>query len=133
MYINNITHLIRITRSDLMTTAIHYKQGVAILKPTGKIISTAIPEFRKTMVKHIDTTYTPRVLIDFERVHKMDSAGLGVFITAYNIARSKEGGRIGIINVGKHIRNVVVQTRLINIFEHYKNEDAAIAALSSRI
>jgi len=116
-----------------MTTTIRYKQGVAILKPTGKIISTAIPEFRKTMVKHIDTTYTPRVLIDFERVHKMDSAGLGVFITAYNIARAKKGGRIGIINVGKHIRNVVVQTRLINIFEHYKNEDAAIAALSSRI
>ncbi len=115
-----------------MTTTTRYKEGVAILEPNGKIIGTAIPKLRESVIKQIDTTYTPRVLINFANVHRMDSAGLGVFITAYNIARAKNG-HIGIINVGKHIRNLIVQTRLLNLFEHYENEEVAVTALSQHV
>ena len=114
-----------------MTTTTRYKEGVAILEPTGRIIGTAIPELREIMIKQVATTYTPRVLIDFGNVYRMDSAGLGVFLNAYNMARAREG-RIGIINVGRHIRNLVVQTRLINLFEHYENEEVAVASLTER-
>ena len=113
-----------------MKTTIHTKAGVTILEPTGKIIGEAVPELRAALIKQIDTTQTPCILINFEHVHKMNSAGLSRFVTAYNMARPKNG-RIGIINVSKHIKNLIVQTRLINLFEHYKNEEAAIAALSN--
>ena len=114
-----------------MATLTHSKNGVSILEPTGKIIGEAIPELRQTLIKHVDAKPAPSILINFERVHKMDSAGLGVFITAYNMAHAK-GGRIGIINVGSHIKNLIVQNRLIRIFERFDTEDAAISALSDR-
>ncbi len=114
-----------------MATLTHSKNGVSILEPTGKIIGEAIPELRQTLIKHVDSTQTPSILINFEHVHKMDSAGLGVFITAYNMVRAK-GGRIGIINVGRHMRNLIVQNRLIRLFERFDTEDAAISALSDR-
>ncbi len=112
-----------------MQTTTRYKEGVAILEPTGRIIGPAIPKLRKKVIAQVDTTYTPRVLIDFANVHRMDSAGLGVFLNAYKIAHAREG-RIAIINVGRHIRNLIVQARLINLFEHYENEEEAVAALS---
>jgi anti-sigma B factor antagonist len=114
-----------------MATVTYLKDGVSILEPPNKIIGAAIPELRQALVKYVDETQRPSILINFERVSKIDSAGLGVFITAYNMARAK-GGRIGIVNVDKHIRNLIVRSRLINIFEHFNTEDAALSALSDR-
>ena len=114
-----------------MATVTYLKDGVSILEPTGKIIGGAIPELRQILVKHVDRTQTPSILVNFARVNKMDSAGLGVFIYAYNMVRAK-GGRIGIINVDKHIKNLIVQSRLIRIFERFDSEDAALSALSDR-
>lgn len=38
--------------------------------------------------------------------------------------------RIGIINTGRHIRNLLVLTRLVSVFEHFEDEDAAVSALA---
>lgn len=114
-----------------MTTTTRWKDDIVILAPTGKIIGDAIPELRETMIKQIDTTYTPRILIDLEKVRRMDSSGLGLLIRAHTAVRQRNG-HIGVINVGKHIRNLIVQSRLLCLFEHFDTEDAAITALSSR-
>ena len=112
-----------------MSTTIRLKDGIVILEPTGKIIGDVIPVLRKTLIKHIDKSKKPYILINLKRVHKIDSAGLGTFILVNNMVRSK-GGRIGIINVGKHIKNLIVKSRLINIFEHFNTEDAAVNSFS---
>jgi anti-sigma B factor antagonist len=112
-----------------MSTTIRQKDGITILEPTGKIMGEAIPELREILITQIDKSETPYILINLKRVHKMDSAGLGTFILVYNMVRAKRG-RIAIINVGKHIKNLIVQSRLINIFEHFRTEDAAVKAFS---
>ncbi len=106
------------------------KEGVTVLEPTGKIIGEAIPELREVLTKKIHTTRTPRILLNLGRVRGMDSAGLGTLLAAYTATKQKDG-RIGVINVGKNIRNLIVQTRLVNVFERFENEKAAITALSS--
>lgn len=113
-----------------MSTTVRKKDGIVILEPAGKIIGEAIPELREILIRQIDKSETPYILINLKRVHKMDSAGLGTFIVVYNMVRAK-GGRIAIINVGKHIKNLIVQSRLINIFEHFNTEDAAVKAFSN--
>ena len=114
-----------------MATTTHWKDDIVILAPNGKIIGEAIPELRDTVNKYINTTYTPRILINLKKVHRMDSSGLGVLLSAHAAVRQKNG-YIGIINVGKHIRNLIVQSRLLSLFEHFDTEDAAISALSNR-
>lgn len=112
-----------------MSTTIRQQDGIVIIEPTGKIIGEAIPELREIMIKQIDKSETPCILINLKSVHKIDSAGLGTLINAYTMARAKKG-RIGVINVGKNIKNLIVQTRIINIFEHFNTENAAVRALS---
>lgn len=106
------------------------KEGVTILNLTGKLIGEAIPELREILTRSIDKSKSPRILINLGRVRGMDSAGLGTLLAAYSATQQKNG-RIGIINAGNHIRNLIVFTRLVNVFERFENEDTAIAAFSN--
>lgn len=112
-----------------MTTTTRQEKGVAIVNLTGNIMGEAIPQVRRAILTQIDSTEVPRILINFEGVHKMDSGGLGTLLYAYKMARAKNG-RVGIINVGENISNLIVKSRLINIFEHFNTEAAAVSKLA---
>ncbi|MDE0323535.1 MAG: STAS domain-containing protein [Candidatus Poribacteria bacterium] len=107
------------------------KDGIPILEPHGKIVGPAISELReKLALELLDASDTPCFLINFEHVHKIDSSGLGMLVNVHIIAVQMKS-RIGIINVGRHIKSFLVLSRLVNIFEHFESEDAAISALTS--
>ena len=38
---------------------------------------------------------------------------------------------MGVINLGKHIRNLIVLSRVLNLFKHFDSEDAGVAGLSA--
>ena len=114
-----------------MKTTVRLEGGIPILEPHGKIVGTAVSELReKLALELLDASDAPCFLINFEHVHKIDSSGLGMLVNVHVIAAQMKS-RIGIINVGRHIKNLLVRSRLVNIFEHFESEDAAISALIS--
>ncbi len=113
-----------------MATQIRQRDNVTILEPDGRIVGPAVSELRQTILPDIEASETPRILINFENVNMMDSSGLGVLMEARTIASRKEG-RIGVINVGKQIKNLIVLSRIVSLFEHYDSEDDAVSALST--
>ena len=116
-----------------MKMMMRLKGGIPILEPHGKIVGPAVSELRERLaLELLDATDTPRFLIDFEYVHKIDSSGLGMLVNVHVIAAQLKG-RIGIINIGRHIKSLLVLSRLVNVFEHFENEDAAISALTKRL
>ena len=107
------------------------ENGVPILEPHGKIVGTAISELReKLALELLEASHTPCFIINFEHVHKIDSSALGMLVNVHVIATQLKS-RIGIINVGRHIKSLLVLSRLVNIFEHFESEEAAILALAS--
>jgi anti-sigma B factor antagonist len=113
-----------------MATTIRQQDGVAILEPNGKIMGASVSELRDVITSQIDASDEPRILINFERVTMMDSSGLGTLMGAHVTATRKKG-RIGVINVGRNIKNLIVRSRLVSIFEHFDTENEAVAELSS--
>lgn len=113
-----------------MATTVRHKDGVAILEPAGKIMGTGVSELRETITTEVDASDTPKILIDFERVNMMDSSGLGTLMGAH-VTITRKGGRVGVLNVGKNIKNLIVRSRLASIFEHFNTEDEAISALTN--
>ena len=106
------------------------ENGVPILEPHGKIVGTAVSQLRERLaLEMLDASETPCFLIDFQHVHKIDSSALGMLINVHVIVEQMKG-RIGIINTGRHIRNLLVLTRLVSIFEHFEDVDAAVSALA---
>ena len=113
-----------------MATQIRQENGITILEPSGKLVGTAVLDLRKVISPQIEAVDAPRILINFENVNMIDSSGLGALLEARAYS-NRNNGRIGVINVGKHIKNLVVLSRLVSMFEHYENEDVAIAALAA--
>ena len=117
-------------RRKTVSTQIRKQGDVAILEPNGKIVGPSVLELREAIAPQIETSNAPRILINFENVNMIDSSGLGALMEARALATRKQG-RIGVIHVGKHIRNLVVLSRLVSMFEHYDDEDAAVLGLSA--
>ena len=109
---------------------VRQQDGVTILTPNGRIIGASVLDFKETITPEIENSDTPRILINFENVNKIDSIGLGTLVEARAMVTRKDG-RIGVIHIGKHIRNILVLGRIISLFEHFDSEDAAVAALSA--
>lgn len=112
-----------------MLTIMRWKDGVPIVEPNQKIIGTTSSELRERLVSQINASHTSCVIINFARVDKIDSSGLGALVSAYIVAKRKKG-RIGIVNVGRNLKSLIVQSWLLDTFEYFKDEDTAVAALS---
>ena len=114
-----------------MAIDVTQKDGVIVLKPSGKLIGSAVSELRKSIDDELpDSGENPRLLIDFADVSMMDSSGLGTLMGTH-VLIAKKGGRIGIINVGTNIKNLIIRSRLISTFEHFDSENEAVTALAS--
>ena len=107
----------------------HLNGGIPVLQPHGQIIGPAVSQLRERLALELLDAAMPRFLIDFEHVHKIDSSALGMLVNLHVIA-AQMNGRIGILNVGRHMRNLLVITRLVNVFEHFEDEDAAVSAFT---
>ena len=113
-----------------MITKIRQQNGITILEPNGKIMGPAVSELQAALSPQLEASDTPRILINFENVSKIDSSGLGALMGVRAVTARKKG-RIGVINVSKQIKNLVVLSRLVRVFEHYNSEAAAVSALSA--
>ena len=113
-----------------MTTKIRQQNGITILEPNGKLMGSSVSELQVALSPQLETSDTPRILINFENVNKIDSTGLGALMGVRAVTARKKG-RIGVINVGKQIKNLVVLSRLVRVFEHYDTEAEAVSALSA--
>lgn len=90
----------------------------------------SVSDLRKVILPQIEASDTPRILINFGQVNRIDNSGLGTLMEAY-VAASRKQGRVGVINVGRHIKNLIVLNRVVNLFERFDSEDAAVAGLSA--
>ncbi len=111
-----------------MTMQIRQQNGISILKPSGKIVGDSVSELRATILPQIAASDTPRILINFEKVSMIDSSGLGTLMEA-RAAATRKNGRMGAMHVGRNIKNLVVLSRVVNLFEHFDSEDDAVSAL----
>ena len=113
-----------------MATEIRYQNGVIIVELHGKIAGNSVRELQTVILPEVKAFDRPRILINLAHARQMSSSGLGVLMQAYAITKRKDG-RMGIIHVGRHIKNLLVLSRLTSLFEHFNNESDAVYALST--
>lgn len=65
------------------------------------------------------------VVVDLSKVKFMNSSGLGMLIGGLTTMR-KAGGDLRIANATDKIESLLVVTKLITVFKHYKSLDEAV-------
>ena len=73
-----------------------------------------------------------RLLLDLGHVGFVDSAGLGGLVQAYAAVRNR-GGAIKLLNVSRRLKDLLVVTRVLNLFDCFELESEALASFDQYV
>jgi len=102
-------------------------EGVTVLKLEGRLtIGEGDVELRDEIASLLEHG-VEKILLDFEKVRTMDSAGLGELIRCKASAVNR-GATIKLLHVEDKVEEVLEMTRLIGVFETFDDPIEAIAS-----
>jgi anti-sigma B factor antagonist len=70
------------------------------------------------------------LLIDLSGVSYVDSAGLGELVQAYATTKNR-GGALKLLSVTKRLRDLLVLTKLLTVFDTFDDEATAVASFTA--
>ena len=107
----------------------HEKEGVIILGLNGRVVSGEECESFRQKVKELLASRQMSILLNLGDVTRIDSTGIGALVESV-ILSAKEGGRLKLFNVPRLIRNILSTHRLLQAFDIYETEEAAVASFA---
>ena len=105
--------------------------NVAVIKVTGDItLNKGGDVLLKDKVQSLLQQGHKNLLIDLSGVSYVDSAGLGELVQAYATTKNR-GGALKLLNVTKRLKDLLVVTKLLTVFDTFDTEATAIASFGS--
>jgi anti-sigma B factor antagonist len=102
---------------------------VIIIDVDGKILLGDGDVEIKKSVDDLLKRGNKNILLNLAKVPYLDSAGLGEIIRCFTTLR-KSGGDFKLLSPNKRVVELLSITNLLNVFDSYDNESAAIASFS---
>ena len=101
------------------------KGNVTIFDLKGKILfGDGIDELRQSINASIKEN-EKQLVLNFAEVPYLDSTGLGEVVRSYTTLK-KEGGTVKIANLSNKVKDLMMVTKLITVFETFNNETEAV-------
>jgi len=98
---------------------------VTVLDLWGQIMIGDTSETLRSTIKQLTEEGRTKVLLHLGGVHQVDSSGLGSLVAMYLSAR-KAGGDLKLLQLSDKLENLMVMTKLLTVFDTYKDEAAAL-------
>ena len=103
---------------------------MTVLDVTGAIrIGTDAVALRNSVRLLIDEGKS-KILLNLSGVSQIDSSGLGELIASH-IALNEKGGAIKLVNLTDRVREVMIITKLVTVFDIYDDEEEAVASFDT--
>ncbi len=103
---------------------------MTVLDVTGAIrIGTDAVALRNSVRLLIDEGKS-KILLNLSGVSQIDSSGLGELIASH-IALNDKGGAIKLVNLTDRVREVMIITKLVTVFDIYDDEQEAVASFDT--
>ena len=104
--------------------------NVAIITVKGDItLNKGGDVLLKDKVQSLIQQGNKNIIIDLSGVAYVDSAGLGQLVQAYATTKNK-GGALKLVNVTKKLRDLLVVTKLLTVFDTFDDEQSALASFA---
>ncbi|MGW6423571.1 STAS domain-containing protein [Nocardia sp. NPDC055053] len=99
--------------------------GVTVLDLTGKLeIGVGEVQLREKIRNLLDTG-KKQILLNLAAVSRIDSSGLGELVSSYTTI-TNNGGKLKLVNLPDRVRDILMITQLITVFDTYDIEQDAI-------
>lgn len=100
-------------------------EGVVIVDIMGQLkLGPAIGALREVVHGLLAQGYR-KILLNLGDVLNVDSCGVGELMTTYTSIR-KEGGELKLMQLNKHLRNLLYITKLYTLFETFDDQASAV-------
>jgi anti-sigma B factor antagonist len=103
----------------------HQIGDVTILDLKGRITLGEDSRALRTSVRRLLGDGKMKIILNMEHVGHVDSSGLGEMVAGFSTAR-REGGSLKLLHLGTHIKDLLVLTKLLTVFDTFENEDEAV-------
>ena len=101
---------------------------VTILDLDGRFVLGADRQFGLLVDANIEAGGR-KLIVNLAKVKYMDSSGLGELIAGHR-AMQRANGHIKLINLNERLIDLMINTKLISVFEMFDSESEAIASFS---
>ena len=106
-------------------------RGVTILDLEGRfVLEDGVQAFVDRM-NALSRHGPARILLNFEKVTYLDSAGVGAIAWKFVTVRKRDGD-VKLVNLRRKSHNVLLTTKLLSVLEAYESEDLAIDSFVDR-
>lgn len=112
--------------SDLKIAERHYKT-VTILDLAGKIRLGDGNTVLRSSLREAGEAGKNNILLNLAEVSHIDSSGLGELIAGF-VSAQKKGGELKLLGLTPRIREVMVMTKLLTVFDVFEDEAAAVSS-----
>jgi anti-sigma B factor antagonist len=110
--------------------SVRQEGDLTILRLAGKILGGHESDELRRELDRLFERGDRRLLVDLTDVPWMNSAGLGILLSAY--ARMKEdGGTIRFSGAGERVRGILKTTKLLTVLEVHDDEESGIQSFRS--
>ena len=108
------------TAGDVMIVTV--KGDITLNKGGDAMLKDKVQSLLQQGHKHL--------LIDLSGVSYVDSAGLGELVQAYATTKNR-GGALKLVSVTKRLRDLLVVTKLLTVFDTFDDEASAVASFTA--
>jgi anti-sigma B factor antagonist len=100
---------------------------VIILDLIGKITIGEGSVQLRDAVSHLLDSGRQRIILNLEGVTYVDSSGIGELVSRYTTTKN-QGGQLKLLRLPKKIKDLLMITKLLTVFEIYEDEETALSS-----
>ena len=112
-----------------MDTKIRHVEGVTVLDLSGRITLGEASGQLRSAVQEALSAGSKKILLNLADVNYIDSAGLGELVSAFTTVKNA-GGDLKLLNLTKKVKDLLVITKLLTVFDVKESEQDAIASFA---
>jgi anti-sigma B factor antagonist len=112
-----------------MNVKIRHVEGVTVLDLGGKITLGEGSVALRDAVREAVAAGSKKILMNLADVNYIDSAGLGELVAAYTSVKNA-GGELKLLSLSKKVKDLLVITKLLTVFDVKDNEKDALASFA---
>ncbi|MGH9492849.1 MAG: STAS domain-containing protein [Terriglobales bacterium] len=102
--------------------------GVMVVYCSGRIVFGEETASLRETVKNL-LAENRQLVLNLGGVSYIDSGGLGTLVGLYTSAKAA-GGNVKLANLTQRVRDQLVLTKLVTVFEFYDSEEQAVASFA---
>ena len=103
---------------------------VTVIDLTGNVTLGAAADTLRDKVRSLLYQGQTHLIVNLGGVSHMDSAGLGELVRAFATA-NKQGGTLKLVNLTTRLQDLLVITKLSNVFECFDDEASAVRSFGA--